>query len=147
MNWLILLLATLMTQPVGGPSPPDWTQMLRGFDLIRSQAFEQDEPAALDAVYPASSPLLRADRRTLADYRERGLRFVRMRMRIESAHVLRASTQMVRLDVVDRLATVSVRTREGTVRQLPRDLPTRRTIEISFTPAGWRITAVVPQSP
>lgn len=54
----------------------------------------------------------------------------------------RATPSHVTMRVTDQLTEARIRASDGTVRDLPRDQPTRRTIELTLTTKGWRISAV-----
>lgn len=145
MEWLILLVATVMTQIPPNASSDHPAEMLTAFDLIRSQAFRHARSDLLERVYPRGSTLLERDRRTLESYSSRGLTLEEMRMRVISATVIERHRDRIGLDVVDQLSVARVRMPDGSTRDLPRDLPTRRIVELSLTAEGWRISSVRPR--
>jgi len=140
MDWVMILAVMALTQALAGPAQERWPAVLGGFDQIRSQAFEEGRTELLEAIYPAGSPLLAQDKEVLASYVRRGVDIERMRMTLLEADVVAANRQHVRMRVTDQLVRASLRLSDGTVRELPRDQPTRRTIELSLTPRGWRIS-------
>lgn len=143
MDWVATLAAMLLSHaPVAAADGERWPVVLEGFDRIRSHAFEAGRPEALDSVYPEGSRLLARDKALLASYTGRGVDIERIRMRLLETKVVAATPRLVTLRVVDRLAQATVRLPDGTVRDLPRDQPTRRTIELSLTADGWRISGV-----
>lgn len=142
MNWLAILAAVMLSHALAGPADARWPAVLEGFDQIRSQAFEKDQPDTLGAVYPPNSELLAHDKELLASYRRRGIRIEQMRMRLIEARVISVTPEMITMTVIDRLAEARIRLPDGTRRELPRDQPTRRLVELSLTEQGWRISGV-----
>ena len=116
--------------------------MLRCLDATRSVALEEGWPDLLDAVYAPGSPLLKRDRELLESYERRDVDIERLHLNILEAKVVKAEPKRVRLDVTDQLSETRIRLRDGTARQLPRDRPTRRVIELVLTEEGWRIGSV-----
>ncbi len=131
--WLLALLAS-----VGATDPG--CLVLGALDERRSAALEAGDAAALTDVYPSGSSLLASDRGLVEQYRARGLRLRGARLeRLACSTVARGSSRYV-VRVVDRLGTAQV---EGSAaRTLPRDRPTRRTVTIVRTEAGWRVGQV-----
>lgn len=142
MDWLAILAALMLSHAVSGPAQERWPTVLDGFDLIRSRAFEEGRADDLELVYPRGSLLLERDKALLASYVIRGVDIERMRMRLIDARVLSVKPRRVTMRVTDQLIQAWIRLSDGTVRDLPRDQPTRRTIELTLTPQGWRISAV-----
>lgn len=142
MGCFVLLLAMVMTQILPGSPRDSWVTVVAGFDLIRAEAFEQDRPDLLSQIYAAGSPLLARDRKILASYVGRGIVIDDLRMDVESAEEIQRTPTLVRLDVVDRLILTRVHLPDGSLRDLPRDLPTRRIVELSLTAQGWRISSM-----
>ena len=142
MDWIVLVAAMVVTQFLPGAPKQDWATVLGAFDLIRAQAYEQGRPELLERVYPSGSELLADDSRMLNSYGARGIHVDDLRMRVISASLLDRSRNRVRLDVVDQLSLTRVHLPDGSVRDLPRDQPTRRTVELSLTDEGWRISSV-----
>ncbi len=135
-------------QPVsattGAFPTPDWVEVLDGLDAARARAFASADPAGLLAVWAPGTPGLRADTATLEGLAARG----------ESAHGLRHAVQGVdpvagegpaRLEVVDVLAGHEIRDSSGVVVQRVAERgPTRWVVDLTKTPAGWRLTSVTP---
>lgn len=142
MGFVVLLLATVLAQVLPGSTHPRWATVLTGFDLIRADAFERGRPDLLDRVYVPGSEILRVDRRMLETYSDRGIRIDDLRMSVLSAEPVERSPRRIRLEVLDRLLLTRVSLPDGSVRDLPRDQPSRHTIDLVLTEAGWRISAV-----
>lgn len=142
MDWWAILVAVTLSQALAGPADSRWPAVLEGFDAIRSQAFEESRSELLESVYTEDSVLLRRDKALLDSYVQRGVEIDRMRLKLIEARVVTATSRRAVLSVVDQLAEARIRLSDGTVRELPRDQPTRRIIELSLTPQGWRISAV-----
>jgi len=129
---------------IAPPSPPDWAAVLDGLDAARSQAFATADPAALSAVWTPGAPGLRADTAAVQRLRARG----------ESAHGLRHAVRSVdagdgedpvRLEIVDVLAAYEIRDGSGNVVQRVAERgPTGWMVELTETPAGWRLMSVTP---
>ncbi len=144
MESLVLLLAMVLTQALPTAAEPSWGTVLTGFDLIRSEAFQQGRADLLQRVYAPGSPLLGEDRRMIDSYADRDIHIDDLRMEIVSADLVERGSRRVRLDVVDRLLLTRVLLPDGSVRDLPQDQPTRHTIELRLTADGWRISSVRP---
>ncbi|MEO6473390.1 MAG: hypothetical protein ABIR57_15360, partial [Aeromicrobium sp.] len=125
-----------------GPNADRWANVMMAFDVIRAQAFEKGRAELLTSVYPQGSSLLEDDRRLLETYTRRGLLVDDMRMQVLRVRLVGRSNSLIRLDVVDQLSAIRVRMPGGALRELPRDRPTRRIVELSLTEDGWRISAV-----
>lgn len=138
MEWLTIVLVLAVSRT--GALPPG--DVLGALDTARSVAFEKGRPELLDHVYLPDSALLRDDRALIDSYERRGVDIERMRMRLLDAKVVESGPDRVRLDVTDRLGESRVRLRDGTVRELPRDQPTRRVVELTLTEDGWRISRI-----
>jgi len=145
MDWVVILAAVALSHALAGPADERWAAVLDGFDQVRSRAFEEGRADALEAVYPEGSELLEQDKELLASYVRRGVDIERMRMELLESEVVSATPVHVTLRVTDQLAQARVRLSDGTARDLPRDQPTRRTIELSLTSRGWRISRVQQQ--
>lgn len=145
MDWLAIFAAVMLSQALAGPADERWPAVLAGFDEVRSQAFEDGRTDLLGHVYPAGSTLLRRDENLLASYVRRGIDIERLRMRLIDAEVVSTTDRHVVMHVTDQLVEARIGLPDGTVRDLPRDRPTRRVIELSLTPQGWRISAVRPR--
>ena len=142
MDWLVIFAMVMLSHAVSGPAEDRWPAVLDGLDAIRSRAFEEGQSDDLALVYPEGSLLLQRDKALLASYVSRGVDIERMRMRLIGSHVTSVSPRRVTMDVTDQLVEARIRLSDATVRDLPRDQPTHRTIELSLTPQGWRISAV-----
>jgi len=142
MDWVVILAAVALSHALAGPADERWAAVLDGFDQVRSRAFEEGRADALEAVYPEGSELLEQDKELLASYVRRGVDIERMRMELLESEVVSATPVHVTLRVTDQLMQATIRLSDGTARDLPRDQPTRRNIELSLTPEGWRISRV-----
>ena len=142
MNWLVIFAMVLLSHAVSGPAEDRWPAVLGGLDAIRSHAFEEGRSDDLAFVYPKGSLLLQRDKALLASYERRGVDIERMRMRLIDSHVVSVSSRRVTMRVTDQLVEARIGLSDGTVRNLPHDQPTRRTIELTLTWQGWRISAV-----
>jgi hypothetical protein len=138
MDWLWVLLVAVRAV---SPAPDDqWATRLTALDRVRAEAFASDDPARLDDVYAAGSGAAAADADTISGYARRGGHVVGAELRILSCHVVRASRDRVRLEIVDRLGPARVVWGDGTTTDLPRDQPTRRQVTLVRTSGGWRIS-------
>ena len=126
---------------LGGADHDAECLLLGGLDAARAQAFTTGDRERLSEVY-VDEHAARPDVEVLESYRERGLRLDGMLLVRESCRVLDRSKRKLTFDVVDRLGRTTVRTADGHRRGLPRDRPTRRTIVLAHTAAGWRVAAV-----
>lgn len=142
MDWLVIFAMVMLSHAVSGPAEGRWPAVLAGFDEIRSHAFEEGRSDDLALVYPEGSLLLQRDKALLVSYLSRGVDIERMRMRLIDSHVTSVSPRRVTMDVTDQLVEARIRLSDATVRDLPRDQPTHRTIELTLTGRGWRISAV-----
>jgi len=129
---------------IAPPSPPDWAAVLDGLDTARSRAFATADPAVLSAVWAPDTPGLRADTAAVQGLATRG----------ESAYGLRHAVRSVdagddedpvRLEIVDVLAAYEIRDGSGDVVQWVAERgPTGWIVELTVTPAGWRLMSVAP---
>ena len=142
MDWVAILAMVVLSNALGGSAQERWPAVLDGFDRVRSLALEQGRVDLLETVYPAGSPLLARDKELLASYVRRGVDIERMRMTLVEADVVAETPGHVTMRVIDQLTQARIRLSDGSARDLPRDQPTRRTIELTLTPEGWRISAV-----
>ncbi|MBC7595894.1 MAG: hypothetical protein H7288_18485 [Kineosporiaceae bacterium] len=142
MDWLVIFAMVMLSHAVSGPAEDRWPAVLDGLDAIRSQAFEEGRSDDLALVYPEGSLLLQRDKALLASYASRGVDIERMQMRLIGSHVTSVSPRRVTMDVTDQLVEARIRLSDATVRDLPRDRPTRRIVELTLTGRGWRISAV-----
>jgi hypothetical protein len=139
MDWLWVLLVAIRGV---SPAPDDrWASRLAALDRVRAEAFATADAGRLDDVYARGSGALRADAATIASYARRDGRVVGAELRVLSCHVVQASDDRVRLDVVDQLGAARVVWGDGTSSDLPRDQPTRRRVTVVRTSDGWRIAS------
>lgn len=89
------------------------------------------------------SRLRSTDADAIGAYAVRSATVVGAELWILSCRVVSSSADKVRLDVVDQLGSATVRWEDGSSRELPRDRPTRRTVTLVHTSAGWRIASAV----
>jgi hypothetical protein len=138
--------ASAATQPAA-PQPAatrDWTAVLDGLDAARSRAFATADPAALSAVWAADTPGLRADTAAVQGLRARGERVHGLRHAVRSVDA-GDDEDPVRLEIVDVLAAYEIRDGSGNVVQRGAERgPTGWTVELTETPAGWRLMSVTP---
>lgn len=78
----------------------------------------------------------------LRQYTARGLHVEGVRLAFGRITVVERTPDAVRLRVVDQLRQATAVDRSGRRLVLPRDSPTRHTIELSRTSGGWRIADV-----
>ncbi|MGZ5367532.1 MAG: hypothetical protein ACXWXH_11365 [Aeromicrobium sp.] len=142
MDWVAILAIMALSNSLAGPATDQLPAMLDGFDQVRSLAFETGRADAFELVYPEASPLLMDDQELLASYIRRGVDIERMRMTVLEVDVVQATARHATMRVTDQLTEARIRLSDGTVRDLPRDQPTRRTLELTLTAKGWRISAV-----
>jgi hypothetical protein len=137
MDWLWVLLVAVRGL---SPAPDDqWAARLAELDRARERAFASADPTLLDAVYAPGSAGRRADAELIEAYGRRGGRVVGAELRVLSCRTVRDERDEVRLEVVDQLDAVRVEWGDGTSTRLPRDLPSRREIDLVRTPRGWRV--------
>lgn len=117
-----------------------WERVLDRLDRWRSRAFERLRPTLLKRVYVAGSVVLRHERATLDDYRDRGVRLLGVRLRLTKVRVVSASRNHVTVRVVERLGPTRAVVGSRRVR-LPVDAPTSRVLHLVRREAGWRIAA------
>ncbi|EFQ83449.1 hypothetical protein HMPREF0063_11111 [Aeromicrobium marinum DSM 15272] len=131
--WIV----SLVSAAVGGPPCTE----LVALDLERTRALVSTDPAALTRVY-ADPRAAAADLTLLEQYRDRGWLLRGSSMALLGCVVLTSDDTSARLDVVDRLGPTRVRGDDGTAVRLPRDLPSRRTIDLEQVDGRWRIAGV-----
>lgn len=138
MDWIWVLLVAARGL---SPAPDDqWATTLASLDRVRAEAFATGDPSLLDDVYSPGSVGRRADAATIDAYASRGGRVTGAELRILSCHVVRASPDGARLEVVDQLGDARVVWHDGTSTELPRDRPSRRVVTVERTEEGWRIS-------
>lgn len=126
---------------LSGPAAGRWWRVLHRLDRAREAAYDRQRPGLLSRVYAPGSALLRRDRAVLGAYRERGVRLGPVRLDVSTLRVTRHSGGSVRLRVVERLAPTTAVLPGGARVALPADAPTRRSLRLVHTPAGWRLAA------
>lgn len=137
MDWLWVILVAIRG---ASPAPDDqWATRLAELDRVRSEAFATGDPSLLRDVYTPDSGALRSDRRAIAAYARRDGRVQGAQLQVLSCRVESRDAGRVRLDVVDQLAPARVAWGDGSSTRLPNDRPTRRTVTLRRTGAGWRI--------
>lgn len=137
MDWFVTWLAAIAT--LASSDDVRWAGVLGGLDDVRAEAFAHADPELLGEVYVRGSSARASDAELIRDYARRGARVVGADLVVLSCKVRYASSDRVRLAVVDRLAQSHVEWDDGTTRPLPRDLPTRRVVALMLTAHGWRI--------
>ena len=130
-----------------GARPPgsasDWGAVLDGLDAARSRAFEQADPAGLQAVWAPGSPGSSADAVRLRRLRADGQRAVGLRHGLRDVRVTAAAATSARLAVVDVLSEHEVRSGSGeVVRRVAERGSTSWVVTLTRTAAGWRLVSV-----
>lgn len=115
--------------------------MLHRLDRVREAAYDRRRPGLLSRVYAPRSALLRHDRAVLTAYRERDVRLGPVRLDVSALRVIRRSRGSVVVRVVERLAPTTAVLPDGARVALPADAPTRRSLRLVRTPAGWLLAA------
>ncbi|HSI26073.1 MAG TPA: hypothetical protein VK948_01595 [Aeromicrobium sp.] len=115
--------------------------ILAGLDQERAAAYALVDPGRLRQVYSPAS-VAADDRAVIESYRRRGARVAGAVMHRISCAVAARTPDRIDLDVVDQLGPAVAISRQGRIRLLPRDGPTRHGITLIRTGAGWRIAAV-----
>ncbi|WP_332641817.1 hypothetical protein [Aeromicrobium sp.] len=137
MDWFVAWVAAIAA--LATSDDVRWAGVLGGLDDVRAEAFASADPELLGEVYVRGSSARASDAELIRDYERRGARVMGADLIVLSCKVGHASTDRVRLEVVDRLAEAHVEWDDGTTRTLPRDLPTRRVVTLMLTAHGWRI--------
>jgi len=139
MDWLWVLLVAIRAV---SPAPDNqWATTLVALDRTRAEAFATADPGLLERVYVPGTGAARADAAAIGAYARRDGRVLGAELRILSCHVVEATGDRVRLDVVDRLGPARVEWGDGTSTTLPRDEPSRRVLTLVRTADGWRIAS------
>jgi hypothetical protein len=95
-------------------------------------------------VWAADTPGLRADTAAVQGLRARGERVHGLRHAVRSVDA-GDDEDPVRLEIVDVLAAYEIRDGSGNVVQRGAERgPTGWTVELTETPAGWRLMSVTP---
>ena len=117
------------------------SDVLRGWDLARSQAFGEGDVAALRRLYVEGSAAGTSDARLLQAYLRRGLRVEGMRMQLLALEVLRQEPRRLLLLVTDRLVG-AVAVGQGTRTPLPQDQASTRVVDLRREDGTWRVASV-----
>ncbi len=116
-------------------------EILRSWDLNRADAWARGDVAALRALYAPGSRTGAADSAMLRSYVERGLVVEGMNTQVLAADVRSFGPDRIVVVLTDRLAAataigVGVRT------VLPRDRPSRHTLELVRVSGSWLVEEV-----
>lgn len=138
--------------PPVAPSPtfaaapsPEWSAVLERLDGARAEAFAAGDLALLQEVWLPGSAGLATDTALLQDLLDRGRTAHGLRHAVRSVEVLEVAGDSARLRVVDVLATYEIRDSAGDVVSEEAGRGERPfLVELSRTPAGWRLADVVP---
>ncbi len=135
--------------PASDPTREGPRTVLAAWDRSRAQAWRDGDEASLRALYVRGSPAARADLAMLHRWTSRGLRVLRLRMRVQRLRVEASGPDRLVLRVTDRLGDpVAVLAADPTVRHhLPRDELSTRRLVLARGPAGWRMAQVRPVAP
>ena len=136
----LMSLFWLLAAWLGGADDDPECLLLGGLDAVRTEAFVTGEVDRLHDVY-VDEQAARADAEVLRSYRERGLRLDGMVLVRDSCRLTERTRHRLTLDVVDHLGPTRVQTADGR-RDLPRDLPTRRSVVLERVGDVWRVGAV-----
>lgn len=134
------------TEPVAGVAAPAHVEVLRSWDERRARAWAGGDAAALRALYVVGSRTGAHDVAMLRRYRSRGLRVVGLETQLVSVTPIRAETNVLLLDVIDRVTGAEV-VGDGTRRTLPADLPSRRQVALRRVGGTWVVDEVVEAPP
>jgi hypothetical protein len=125
------------------PTAPPPIEVLRRWDRQRAAAWASGDPGRLSALYTPRSEAGRRDRAMLRAWAARGLVVRDLQTQLLSVRQLSRTRSTWALLVTDRLAG-GVAVGRGTVRPLPRDEPTTRTVRLRLVDGRWRVSAVAP---
>lgn len=142
MTWWWVLVLSLQVQ-----SPDSCEGHLVSLDRHRAAAFATTDPARLDRVYTADSPVRQRDADVIEQYRERGGTVIGALPQVAECTVLDQTSTRLDIEVVDTLGPALVRWADGDRARLPRDQPTRRHLVLSLTDDGWRISESLVPAP
>lgn len=133
-------------QPAAQRSPaPDWPALLDALDRSRSTAFEAADAQLLGEVYAAGSPLLEADRATIAALSAAGQRAPGVRHAVRTVRVSSYDGTSAVLRLVDVLSAYSVIDGSGRVLQRAAARPEATfVVTVVRTAKGWRLQEVRP---
>lgn len=116
-------------------------RILREWDSSRARAWAAGDVGALRRLYTRASRAGAADRGMLAAYVARDLVVADMRTQVLSARVRSVGTRRVSLVVTDRL-TAARAVGPGVGVLLPRDRPTRHSVEMVRRGGRWLVSEV-----
>lgn len=138
--------AAALPPVAASPSPAaDWKAVLEGLDAGRASAFAAGDLALLREVWLPGSAGLAADTALLQDLGDRGQTAHGLRHEVRSVEVLEVAGDSARLHVVDVLAAYEIRDAAGDVVSDAAGRGERPfLVELSRTPAGWRLADVTP---
>lgn len=124
------------------PATSHWHRVLDRLSRLRAAAWGHGKPGQLRAVYTAAAPELERDQTMLRRYTDRHLRVHGARLVFGRVRLVRRGPHFVVLQAIDQLARAIALDGHGALLQLPRDEPSRHTIELRRSWAGWRIASV-----
>lgn len=123
-------------------SAPDPIAVLHEWDARRAAAWASGDPDTVAALYLPGSGAGAQDVRLMRSYADRGFVVTGMRMQVLSARVLVRRPDLIRIEVVDRLAAAVVVRADGGRVSLPRDAAARRTVELRRVEGAWLMARV-----
>ena len=131
------------------PSTPSATAAWRGIvgylEATRVEAFATARPDLLSTVYTPNAPGLAVDTASVRALAGRGLRAAGFTATVERVTVTSSNAERVSLRVVDRLSSYRLVNASGTTVTSGAARPARAfTMNLTRTPNGWRIAAIVP---
>ena len=137
--------------PAAGPAVPapvagadtDWLAVVQELYARRAEAFTRADPAGLDAVYSAGSPLRAADEAAVRALADAGRRLAGFTPRVEGPVVVVATGDRVRLEASDGWGGYAVVSADDPDGPALAHVPGRGTgpvvLELVAAPDGWRI--------
>ena len=141
----------LPVPPAAGPAVPapvagadtDWLAVVQELYARRAEAFTRADPAGLDAVYSAGSPLRAADEAAVRALADAGRRLAGFTPRVEGPVVVVATGDRVRLEASDGWGGYAVVSADDPDGPALAHVPGRGTgpvvLELVAAPDGWRI--------
>jgi hypothetical protein len=132
--------------PAGSAAPPmgSWLAVVQELYARRAEAFARADPAGLDAVYTADSPLLAADGAAVRALADAGELLAGFAPRVGELVAVAASADRVRLEVRDGWADYAVVSASDPAGPPLRSVAGRPQapveLELVRQPDGWRIT-------
>ncbi len=118
-------------------------QILHGWDVRRSRAWAAGDGPALRRLYTPTSSAGRRDVAMLRAWNDRGVRVDGWAVQLISVQVRTSTPDRLVLRVIDRMVGGRVTAGRASV-QLPRDRPSRRTVELrrGSPRSSWRVHSV-----